>query len=282
MTEEIGAISNSSWPKTVKFLAKEGYSEHQQRQYEEILSKGSGLLVIAARNNFKERNLLGAIRMDVPDNKGAFYLRSEIHDRATGAKALELVAERNFVLSMPKVDNCIDFYQLMVSYTEIGVLPNVLLSDDCLVGLVSQSSVELLCQKCSKDKPHIRDFHTWGFGSAEELLAAVNEHLDASTDAIRFRHYGNTYCHDCGGQGVTGWTRVAEVFPIDDVLRALLQNHNYEDLPAWMKSRQIESRYDHALTKALDGKIDPLNLFHPYNPRNSRGPNILMPRWTRR
>lgn len=273
-------------PRFLPVLAELGYSADQQRQIDELQWSAGGLAVISGETNSGKSTTLTSLMAGIPDTEMIIEIADpieiefdhvthmefdhyaeaaenrfrgmlgglvrqnpdtlfigEIRDLQSATAAIDMSLQGKRVWGTVHSHSCLTTISRL---EHLGIDANLLAQPGFLNGVINQSLVPVVCERCCTTK--LDD---------QELTNRLSDKYQ--TDALRF-HYpdGCSYCV----RGVSGQTVVAEVmvFPRDAAhsSRQFIRDHDLARLAACMRDEGMWSKAAHAVTKIRQGLLDPI------------------------
>jgi type II secretory ATPase GspE/PulE/Tfp pilus assembly ATPase PilB-like protein len=168
----------------------------------------------------------------------------------------KVVASGRKVLLAMNAPSAVFALELMV---QEGFSRDLLATPGCLVSIVCQRSLGVLCPKCSLP------VNSEEVNIPQPLMKRLQHVVDFSVDDVRTRGAG---CDECANTGYVGRTMVAEILvPDARMLRMLASASNSVDCYEYWKNSNllnIEGQgvtlLAHAITKIRSGILDPLDV----------------------
>ena len=200
-------------------------------------------------NNYAEdaeqtfRAKLAALVRQNPD----LLFLGEIRDLDSATAAVHMAMQGKRVWSTVHTGDCVS---TLTRLEILGIEHNQLCAPNFLNGIINQSLIPLLCDKCALSEPKSDK-------DRQEL-----ETLDSRIEQTSMRFLNPTGCSECY-LGVVGQTVVAEVWPFcwdhQKQCQTYMQDRRYQELMTFARERfKQPTKYEHAAQKMQLGQVDPL------------------------
>jgi len=194
-----------------------------------------------ARSTMFAAAISNAMRLD-PDT----IMIGEVRDRASAQSALRASMTGHQVWTTLHANNAISIVDRLV---DLGLSLQMVADETVVTGLISQRLVKLLCSHCKLK------------------LVDVMDELDAALVARVMRVAGSRIseicvagpgCKQCRRRGTVGRSVVAEVIRTDARFFAYLRDGDKAGaLDYWLHRLGGQTVTDHAISKVLEGLVDP-------------------------
>ena len=263
-----------------------GYSRRQQRQIDELRWSAGGLAVISGETNSGKSTTLTSLMAEMPETEMIIEIADpieiefphvvhiqfdhyaedaerrfrdllaalvrqnpdtliigEIRDLKSATAGMDMSLQGTRVWGTVHSHSCLTSISRL---EHLGIDINLLGQPGFLNGVINQSLVPTLCNKCAMDR--LRD----------NLLTSRLQRK-YQTEELRFRNPDG--CSSCT-RGISGQTVVAEVmsFSRDPAhpARQYIRNHDFVQLAACMQDEGMTSKAAHAVAKIQEGLLDPI------------------------
>ncbi|MCY4128844.1 MAG: ATPase, T2SS/T4P/T4SS family [Gammaproteobacteria bacterium] len=273
-------------PKFIPPLAELGYSGPQQCLIDELQWSAGGLAVISGETNSGKSTTLTSLMAGMPDSEMIIEIADpieiefdhvthvefdhyaeaaesrfrgilgglvrqnpdtlfigEIRDLRSATAAIDMSLQGKRVWGTVHSHACLT---TIARLEHLGIDVNLLAQPGFLNGVINQSLVPVVCEKCCSDT--LPD---------EEITSRLREKYQS--DGLRFHHRDG--CGDCV-RGISGQTVVAEVmaFPRDasHPARRFIRDHDLAGLAGCMREEGMLSKATHAVSKIRQGLLDPI------------------------
>lgn len=273
-------------PKFIPPLSGLGYNVTQQRQIDELQWSAGGLAVISGETNSGKSTTLTSLMAGMPDTEMIIEIADpieiefdhvthvefnhyaddserlfrgllgglvrqnpdtlfigEVRDNQSATAAIDMSLQGKRVWGTVHSHSCLTTISRL---EHLGIDVNLLAQPGFLNGVINQSLVPIVCEKCCTPKLD------------DEVLTSRLKHKYQS-EGLRFHNPNG--CAHCT-RGISGQTVVAEVmsFPRDasHPARTFIRNHDLAGLAACMRDERMLSKAAHAVTKIRDGQLDPI------------------------
>ena len=273
-------------PKFIPPLSELGYSEIQQSQIDELQWSAGGLAVISGETNSGKSTTLTSLMAGMPDSEMIIEIADpieiefdhvthvefdhyaeaaesrflgilgglvrqnpdtlfigEVRDLQSATAAIDMSLQGKRVWGTVHSHSCLT---TIARLEHLGIDVNLLAQPGFLNGVINQSLVPVVCEKCSSDT----------LPDAELTRSLQGKY---QSEHLRFHHPDG--CSDCV-RGISGQTVVAEVmaFPREPShpTRRFIRDHHLAGLAASMREEGMLSKAAHAVTKIQQGLLDPI------------------------
>ena len=273
-------------PKFIPPLSELGYSDIQQSQIDELQWSAGGLAVISGETNSGKSTTLTSLMAGMPDTEMIIEIADpieiefdhvthvefdhyaeaaesrflgilgglvrqnpdtlfigEVRDLQSATAAIDMSLQGKRVWGTVHSHSCLT---TIARLEHLGIDVNLLAQPGFLNGVINQSLVPVVCEKCCSDA--LPD---------AELTQSLQEKYQS--EDLRFHHPDG--CTDCV-RGISGQTVVAEVMAFSrepsHPARPFVRDHDLARLAACMREEGMLSKAAHAVTKIQQGLLDPI------------------------
>ena len=273
-------------PRFLPPLAELGYSLPQQRKIDELQWSPGGLAVISGETNSGKSTTLTSLMAGMPETEmiieiadpieiefdhvthvgfdhygedadvlframlGALVRQNpdtlfigEVRDLQSAKAAIDMSLQGKRVWGTVHSHSCLTTISRL---EHLGIDVNLLAQPGFLNGVINQSLVPIVCEKCSTPKLD------------DDVLTSRLRHKYQS-DSLRFHNPDG--CSECT-RGISGQTVAAEVmfFPRDPAhpSRQFIRDHDLSSLAKCMHEEGMLSKAAHAVSKIQQGLLDPI------------------------
>lgn len=205
--------------------------------------RGEGVVQtpVNTENNGWARAIKNAMRLD-PD----VIMIGEIRDPESATTAFDAAMTGHGLWSTL---HTADAAGILLRLRRLGVDEDFLFDPSTVTGLINQSLVPTLCQKCAI--PYLENRHTLPPAVVKRIEQACP---DEALEHIQLQGAG---CKDCRGLGVSGRTVVAEVItPTAAFMQTFRDAGKLAARKHWVANGGI-TKLAHLITMIADGRVDP-------------------------